>query len=106
MAIINLTPHAITFVTEAGSIVIEPSGTVARLSTSTQTVGSVDGIPITETVFGEIQGLPEPHEGDVFLVSSLIAGRCKERNDVFIPNESIRDEAGRIVGCKSLGRVS
>lgn len=29
----------------------------------------------------------------------------EDRNDVFIPNESVRDEEGRIIGCKSLGRV-
>ena len=38
-------------------------------------------------------------------VSSLVAARCNDRTDVFIPNEPIRDAEGRIVGCKSLGRV-
>lgn len=29
--IVNLTPHAITFVKEGGNLVIEPSGSLARL---------------------------------------------------------------------------
>lgn len=105
MKIANLTPHSITFVKESGNLVIEPSGTIARVSTSTQVIGEIDGVPITETVFGEIENLPEPQEDTVFLVSSLVAQRCKERSDVFIPNESVRDSEGRIIGCRSLGRI-
>lgn len=105
MKIVNLTPHSITFVKESGNLVIEPSGTIARVSTSTQVIGEIDGVPITETVFGEVENLPEPQEDTIFLVSSLVAQRCKERSDVFIPNESVRDSEGRIIGCKSFGRV-
>lgn len=105
--IINLTPHKLTFVNGEGEVVteVEPSGTVARLSTTTVTTGEVAGIPVTETRFGEIEGLPEPREDAVFVVSSLVAGRVPNRKDVFIPNESVRDSQGRIVGCKSLGRI-
>ena len=107
MTIINLTPHAIIFVGNDGTVIktVEPSGAVARLTTRTITTGEVDGIPVTETVFGEIEGLPEPTPNTVFIVSSLVAGRVPDREDVFIPNESVRDEKGRIVGCRSLGRI-
>ena len=105
MKLVNLTPHSITFVTENGDIVIEPSGTLARLTTETRCVGSYAGIPVTETVYGEIEGLPAYSEGVAYIVSSLVASRCKERTDVYIPNESVRDDKGRIIGCKSLGRV-
>lgn len=103
--IVNLTPHSIVFIGETGDLVIEPSGIVARVSTETVTIGEINGIPVTETKFGQIENLPAPCEGTVFLVSSLVAQRCKERLDVFIPNESVRDESGRIIGCKSFGRV-
>lgn len=103
--IINLTPHDITFVTENGNIVIPASGNAARLSTKTVNTGKINGIPVTATEFGDVTGLPDPSADTVYLVSSLVAGRVPERNDVFIPNESVRDEAGRIIGCKSLGRV-
>lgn len=103
--IINLTPHTINFITEVGTINIQPSGTVARLSTKTVTTGEINGIPVTETVFGEIEDLPEPETDTIYIVSSLVASRCQSRKDVFIPNESVRDDQGRIIGCKSLGRV-
>ena len=107
MRIINLTPHAINFVREDGSpiLTVEPSGSLARVSVHTETTGEIAGIPATKSVYGKVEGLPEPEEGTIYIVSSLVAGRVPERKDVFIPNESVRDEKGRIIGCKSLGHI-
>lgn len=107
MKIVNLTPHAINFVNEEGESVmaIEPSGQIARVTAKTEITGFIAGIPVTETVFGEVENLPDSTQGTIFIVSSLVAQRCKGRVDVFIPNESVRDANGRIVGCKSLGRI-
>ena len=108
--ILNLTPHAVSFVAEDGSLLmkVEPSGQVARCKTETRVVAQVevDGIliPETETVFGDVEGLPDPEEGVIYLVSSLVAQAAK-RDDVVIPNESVRDAEGRIIGCRSLGRI-
>ena len=108
MTLVNLTPHAISFIAEDGSVVrtIDPSGTLARVSTHTVTIGEVDGLPVTATEFGEVEGLPEPQEGTAYIVSSLVAQRVTDRVDVFIPNESVRDDNGRIIGCRSLGLLS
>ena len=109
--IVNLTPHSVTFVSAEGNhlLTIEPSGQVARVAAKTVQIGQRRFgdvlIPVTGTEFGEVEGLPDPEEGKVYLVSSLVAQRCKERGDVFIPNESVRDAEGRIIGCRSLGRV-
>ena len=109
--IVNLTPHSISFVDPNGNpvLTVEPSGTLARVSTKIVQTGQRRFgdmvLPVTETEFGEVEGLPDPEKGTVYLVSSLVAQRCKGRGDVFIPNESVRDSEGRIVGCRSLGRV-
>lgn len=106
MKMINLTPHAITFVRDsAEDIIIAPSGAIARVAAQTVTTGEINGIPTTSTEYGEVEGLPVPEEYTIYIVSSLVAGRCKDRTDVFIPNESVRDDSGRIIGCRSLGRV-
>ena len=105
---INLTPHSITFVNGDGKkiLAIEPSGQLARVSSKTVLTGEdYNNIPVTRTEYGEVKGLPAPAEDTIYIVSSLVAQRVPERNDVFIPNESVRDDKGRIVGCKSLGRV-
>lgn len=105
--IINLTPHTINFVSMEGEplLAIEPSGTIARVSVKTETIGEFAGVPVTKSVYSDVVDLPDPQPDTVYVVSSLVAQRCSDRDDVFIPNESVRDEQGRIVGCKSLGRV-
>ena len=106
MEIINLTPHEIKLLPdEATCISIPASGIIARVATQSKTVGEINGIPVKETVFGEVENLPDPQDGIVYLVSSLVAQRCRDRRDVFVPNESVRDSEGRIIGCRSLGRV-
>lgn len=113
MNIINLTPHTITFISANNNMQkyeLAPSGVVARVAAHTENIGEVttpEGfvIPVTQTVFGQVEGLPAPEEGVVYVVSSLVAGRVPERHDVYIPNESIRDDKGRIIGCLSLGKI-
>lgn len=107
MNFINLTPHAIYILDNENKIIktIEPSKKVARLKTSTITIDYMDDIPITQTFFGEIENLPYPQKDTVYIVSSLIAQAATGRDDLYIPNESVRDEKGRIIGCRSLGKI-
>lgn len=113
MKFVNLTPHAITFFqknledqTMNKLLTVQPSGQIARVAAKTVVISEgFDGVPVTATEYGEVEGLPEPEEGTIYIVSSLVAGRCRDRDDVFIPNESVRDAQGRIIGCLSLGRV-
>ena len=109
MEIINLTPHPIIIVGGNGKALITfPSEGEVRISQKTVRGGSLlhqkAVIPLTQTQFGEVQGLPAPKEGTNYIVSSLVCQACPDRQDLLIPNESVRDEQGRIVGCKSLSR--
>ena len=109
MKLMNLTPHSIVFVVGCSEIVVEPSGLVARVSSKTEEIGEIvtpEGtIPVTQTVFGEVENLPTPEDGTAYIVSSLVASRVPDRKDVFIPNQSVRDDKGRIIGCLSLGKI-
>lgn len=107
MTIINLTPHTINICNASGEIIreIPASGQLCRVSSRTVQTGEIDGIPVTETQFGDVENLPAPQDGTVFIVSLAVASRVPERQDVFVPSESVRDAQGRIIGCKSLGRV-
>jgi hypothetical protein len=105
MKIVNLTPHAINILTENHAMAIIASGEIARCKTERKVIGDIDGIPVTSTVFGEVEGLPEPQEGTIYIVSSLVAQACRDRNDVFIPDDTVRDDEGKIIGCRSLGRI-
>jgi hypothetical protein len=105
--IINCTPHPITLCGSDGQVIMSlPKGDVVpRLSQSTKNVDEIlNGIAITETVFGETQDLPEPQPDTFYIVSRIVLTANPSRKDLLVPNEIVRDEAGNIIGCKSLSR--
>lgn len=105
--IINLTPHAINILSADNQpvVTIEPSGSLARLSTSRECIGTINGIPVNATIMGELTGLPDPEPGVVYVVSLAAAKAVPDRDDVFVTDDAVRDEAGRIIGCRALARV-
>lgn len=110
MYVINLTPHAINLTSGSEVREVPPSGMVARVSMTRETVGAVevDGItvPIFRAIPGEVSDLPPPRQGMVFIVSRLVAEACRERDDLLVPDELVRDEEGRVIGARALARVS
>ena len=100
--IINMTPHKVSVFDQDGNTiaVFEPVG-LARCAQSTELIGNVNGISITTTVFGEVEGLPEEQPGVYFIVSRLCLSACPDRHDLLVPNELVRDEDGNIIGCRS-----
>lgn len=111
--LINLTPHAIMLMNEEGETIltVEPSGEVARVTQSTEQLSTVtiDGldIPVTQNAYGELVNLPEEKAGVSLIVSAMVAsaGEKLGRKDLFIPNETVRNDKGQIIGCKSLGKI-
>lgn len=101
--IVNLTPHALNIViTPDNTLTVEASGTVARLPEIIRPAGKWDGIPITITSYGEVEDLPAPQEGVLFVVSALVRLAVPDRKDVASPGRLIRNEAGVIIGCVDL----
>lgn len=108
---LNVTPHTVGFFDEVATPLLEvPSTGLARVSAQTSIVGylRINGvlIPQTHTVYGEIEGLPEPQEGRIIIVSGMIVSALAQqgvhRADLFVPGMQLRDEAGRVIGCRSL----
>ena len=105
MEIINLTPHAITFVNDEGKpFATIPSSGIARVASTTAVIAEFDGIPVTETTFGQVEGLPEKKLGVIYIVSRMVATASK-RNDLFVPGMQVRDSEGCVIGCKSLDKA-
>lgn len=101
--ITNLTPHEITVVGDDGKgAVFAPSGSVARVSTVTERRGDIDGIPVYVPTFGDVEGLPAPQAGEVFIVSALVRLAVPNRTDVMSPGELVRDADGKPIGCRGL----
>jgi len=130
--VVNLTPHKINFIlsyhieigqdemgnphyiTEERIYSLPPSGTVARCKADRQEVDSFIledigdwdiTVPIAKTRFGEVECLPEPQDGIIYIVSNLVAQAVPHREDVFFPDDLVRDAHGNIIGCRALGKI-
>ena len=106
MEIKNFTPHEVNIFTSE-CVKFASVGSV-RLSQNTEAVGNInfgkDLIRITKTMFGKTIGLPERKKDTIYIVSNLVCQANPDRDDFYIPNESVRDKKGRIIGCKSLSQ--
>ena len=126
-AIVNLTPHAVPLyraedVEPAGagsyklrvvgdelepapSMILSPSGEIARAAVSEESRGHVGGVPLVCQRYGEPENLPAPRAG-VFLVVSALTAQAAEAagrpvHDLLIPAHMVRDAGGRILGCSA-----
>lgn len=117
--VVNLTPHVIRIQLSDESLVdFEPSGTVARVATKEVDAGILSAdtlqgatarypltdISLSRVEYGEVEGLPVPVEGTVYLVSGMVAARVPMRGDVYAPNSgstAIRKD-GQVWAVRSL----
>ena len=103
--VINLTPHDVSVMCGDTMKRLPPSGRVVRTTMNCEPCGEVDGMPVVLCHEGEPRGMPEPKEGTVYIVSSVVAKSLKRR-DVLSPDTSddgvIRDGGGRIMAVKRL----
>jgi hypothetical protein len=109
--LINLTPHALNIYSEDGKEllhVIPPSDTVARVGSTAHEREPINGIPFVETVFGEVEGLPESEYGVMYIVSAFVIQAAEDRRDLVRPDTGpegvIRDAEGKILGVRRLTR--
>lgn len=112
MKIVNKTPHSLSLVTDNGTVVIEPTLPPARVSEVSERIATISindvnvvEVPVTKKSYGEVENLPDPQDGVVYVVSALVAGRVPEREDVLITSSPVRDDGGRIIGCRELAHI-
>jgi hypothetical protein len=102
----NLTPHGLTiFCGEGREPIVLPSEgearvEVQRVDDTPIVVGNVV-IPTYHTEFGRVTGLPED-TGEILIVSLAVRQALPQRTDLYSPGELVRDEKGRVVGCRGL----
>ena len=103
--LVNLTAHSITIFAEPShyeKITVPPSGIVARCKEEQETYSMLGNIPIWKRTFGEVEDLPEPVDGTVYIVSKIVANACPNRNDLYIPGVMLRTADGTPEGCYGL----
>ena len=108
--LVNLTPHGFRLF-DAKEVVLDlPAADrwarVDERRSPASTLRTAQGdLPLVALSNGDsVEGLPAPQPGTVFVVSRLAAAAVPHRRDVVFPLDEVRDEAGQIVGCRSLGR--
>ena len=102
----NLTPHMLNIIAADGSTIynIAPEGNdnIARVSSISNIVGTINGINVSRQTFGKVMGLPDPEDGIVYVVSRMVKDRVPDRNDVMVPGAPVRDSEGKIIGANGL----
>ena len=106
MNIINLTPHAIVVVVGDATTTFAPSGSVARCAAVSAPagffyIGDIE-VPLTNTAFGDVVGLPDAAPDTIYIVSALVRSAVPSRHDVASPGEPVRDAGGNVLGCRCL----
>lgn len=103
MNYVNLTPHDINMRRHKNGreFTCPASGEVARVETVEEQVSRTRFfLPCYTRRFGKVEGLPEPKEGTVYIVSSLVLENVRGRTDVVAPDTgptAVRNEKGHIV---------
>ena len=99
MKIINCTPHPIMIrQSKPKDKVFSPCGILPRVSTVIEEAGDVNGIPCVSQTQGDVEGLPDPQTGTIYIVSAIVLN-ASDRTDLVAPDTGktcIRDESGRI----------
>jgi hypothetical protein len=110
MRIVNLTPHTINIQLPSGDPVEIPCAGLARVSSQAGSpLSDINGIPrYGAPVWGQVDGLPDPVLGTIYVVSALVAARSP-RGDVYSPGTGpsdgvIRNDQGQIVAITRLVR--
>lgn len=105
--IVNCTPHPVCVIANGtAKTLFPPSGRVPRITEtayewkplamdwSFQTV-------VVERHAAEVSDLPDPEDGTWFVVSRMVFDAATDRSDLLVPHDVVRDEDGRIIGCRS-----
>jgi hypothetical protein len=102
--IVNLTPHEVRIIRDGrDDVVFPPSGDVARLGTIE--LGTQYGleVPYELVEFHHLEN-PPPRKDDVRYIVSLPTALASPRGDFLVPYREVRDDNGRIIGCRMLAQ--
>ena len=95
MKIINASPHPITL----GDVTYATGEFTPRLVEEVADEWVTDGIKCCSVSHGDVEGLPTPAAGTIYVVSVFLATAMKDvRADLAFPYPLLRDDTGRIVG--------
>lgn len=110
--LINLTPHVVRLVGDEAEVELAPAGPPARVVLRPD---RVDGevrvgplvVPLKRTAASPlVTGVPDRKPGVLFIVARAVAEALPDRDDLVYPHDTVRDDRGVVIGCRSLARPS
>ena len=117
----NMTPHVITIVVDGVSVSFPSEGVIRAAQKDVKVdevvtdlkieAGSAGfTIPVFSSTFGAPEGVPEEIDPNGIYVVSMLAYQSLrthgyDMDKYYIVSGTIRDESGRIVGCKGLAKA-
>ena len=105
LTVINATPHELNVIQRNGCVLsIQPSGIIPRCASTEEVDQAIGLIDVTKQTLGNVEGLPKDKPGTYYIVSRLVA-QASKRWDLLVPGPLVRDDQGRVVGCKGLSRL-
>lgn len=96
MKLINCTPHELVI----NGQTYKPSGVVPRIKKTPVSAGTINSIPAVWEKAGEVENLPDPQEGVLYIVSAMVFDNTP-RKDVVAPDTgptAQRNDKGHITG--------
>jgi len=105
--LVNTTPHAINVLdyrTHEVRFSIPAAPQPLRLEERLEHVGNLAGVPLVRKSLVANISLPEPQEG-VFYVVPLAVAQMLQRPDFVVPDDLVRDDQGRVIGCRRFATV-
>lgn len=101
--IVNKTPHDVVIIREGSSNrVFSPVGDPIRVREDVKTVGQIQGITITSTIYTEVDGTPPFKTGVYYIVSQMVKNALPHRRDFLTPKGVVKNKKGQVMGCTRL----
>ena len=111
----NYTPHQVNLYDGEGrhilfSLPVQKNAgqnVKVRVEEHVESVDRIAGIPVVRKTYGAVQGLPDPKEGVIYIVSNVVLQALKNsRDDLLCPDTGedsvVRDGEGNICGVRRL----
>jgi hypothetical protein len=106
MKFVNLTPHTVNLINPSTEVKLASFPSEGSVRVGTENNYHVkNGVPIGTVQFTELEGLPEPQENTMYILSLIAFNAAKEkgRKDICFPSgQMFRNEQGQIIGMEFL----
>jgi len=105
---INLTPHDVNIVDNNGDVIliVPACDKPLRLIEKRENVGDINGIPLSRVSYTIDEATPLPNsDADTFYIVSRVVAETFKRSDFIVPDQTVRNEKGQIIGCKGFAFV-